>query len=339
MAKFKSSNKNTKGESTAGDPDVAAVIRLFEEVARSLGMQVGTRTGQSVSVTDAEGRHGRVDLNALYRFVADHDRPAWRERIMQYLRGAGPAADALVRQTITAGLEANAGRIIPCLKPPIKGHGPRLPWYQPLVEADETSRTMTRSLGLRSLAASFGVQENPDRGVCITLGIDLPDSIAYATSAMVEESGRPGSEWLARGLTNLQEMTPARWCRVNHEPSGARVSDLHDNYDASRALILDRLLPGSAERGWFVGIVNRDRVHFMPATEATTARYLVSFAEKVAKEYAETVAYTLSPEVYWVYQERWYRFPILKNEDAVSLVPPQEYCRAFGMLESTEEQE
>src|SRR5579884_333520 len=254
----------------------------------------------------------------------------------------GPEAAVLSRQApwqqiYGAGLSANADRLLPCIRQGVSGAAEGGAWSQPLVAVHTIQNVLA---GLHTRVAPQEAQARSDYTLQIVLGIDLPETILYAPSALVAESGRSGEEWLARALDNLAKRTPPAWWKPVHErdDSGLRTSTMLDDYDIFRALLLDRLFPGMAETGWFVAPVGWNELYFMPATELTHDRFIVPF-KKLAEGVLASAGHPISQEIYWVYHNNWYWYPVVRKGERWYVVPPQEFSRVFGVLDQIEEAE
>lgn len=321
---------------------IAAFWDTFQEALAVLHLDVGPVSGNRICIVDAEGREAAIDLGNLFRLISQQNQSEWRALIIEHLDQCGPAAIARVELAVAAGLAANKGRLLPCLKPAAQGDGQGRPWFQPLVHPDEASAALSTALAksksLRQAASRVTkamAEPSESPGLWVLLGIDLPETIVYATEQMVTATRRPASEWLQRAYRNLQKRTAPDWFQVLDKDSGLRWVTTHDSYDAPRALILDRLLPGIADKGWFVAPVGRDNLYFMPAT-AENANNLVVPLKQMVLEELEKEAYPLSDEVYWAYEGRWYRYPIVMFGGDPVVVPPQEFNRVFGLFDEIE---
>lgn len=183
------------------------------------------------------------------------------------------------------------------------------PWFQPLGETE----------------------------LVVNLVVDYPGRMLYVTPEMLNKSGRSEGEWLEVALRRLRESTPAEWFTVLDEETGIRVACMGDSYDAARALILDELLPETAERGCFVAPLGRDVMFFLPVS-LEVVRYIHLLKVLAEKNY-ETTPYPISREVYWVHQREWTHFPIEIGEDSVEVYPPMEMLRFLGWVEEEEDDE
>src|SRR5262249_24419755 len=160
------------------------------------------------------GREQVVGLENLYRRARRHERAEWPELIADFLKtGQEAPIDDPPKDLAEVGEQ-----LLVRLGPPLaaRGNAPAV-WTHPIG-------------GTR---------------LVINLVIDFAQSMFYVTEEMIQESGRPGEEWLQMALANLQKQTPEACFNVVHEESGLRQSSLGDAYDSSRALLLDVLLPES----------------------------------------------------------------------------------------------
>jgi hypothetical protein len=162
-----------------------------------------------------------------------------------------------------------------------------------------------------------------------------PGPRVEVTEQLVEDSGRPGSDWLEQGLANLQARTPAEWFQVMHEESGMLVASVGDAYDSSRALLVDRLLPEGAADGYFVAVPGRDELVVLPVTARAIPH--VHVMKVLAEKNHKTVPYPISSEVFWVQQGTWRPFPIAIRGQQVSVQPPPEFGDILDRLTPPED--
>ena len=101
------------------------------------------------------------------------------------------------------------------------------------------------------------------------LVIDYPASMSYVTEKMIADSDQPAEYWYERALANLREKTDAGCMIVVHEESGLLQSQAADAYDSSRALMLDALIPGHEENGFYVIVPSRDHLLVLPINAET----------------------------------------------------------------------
>jgi hypothetical protein len=232
-------------------------------------------------------------------------------------------------------LEANAANLLPTLKPfgSVNGTGA---WFTALVQSDPVYAASLTILAadksdFHALEAAATASDP-----CMALGIDLPETILGVTQQLVTEANQPESNWSERALRNLAARTPDDWFEVLDPIGGVRWVTVHDDYAAARALILDRLLPGIAERGWFVAPVSRNNLYFMPATEHTANDCVFPILRLARKEY-EGVPYQISNQLFWVYQNNWYRYPIFGDERVPTVFPPLLFQEVFGFTKAIDE--
>src|SRR5215510_6121827 len=180
--------------------------------------QVRRWLGNAVECLDAAGHEQMLGLENLYRRLRREDRALWPALIVEMLRSVPPeSADPV-------NLHDVGERILLRLGPPFAPmtEGKEV-WFQPLVG---------KRLG-------------------VTLVIDYPNSMSYVTEQQIADSQQDAAAWLARAVANLQAKTPAGCVAQIHEGSGLRHCEVGDAYDSSRAMLLDWLLPGHGENGFF----------------------------------------------------------------------------------------
>lgn len=277
----------------SGPPRYPGTFLLaFREAIAELGWQAQAWQGTAVVCTDAEGREQVVGLENLFRRARRLERPEWPEMIADFLR---------------TGLEA------PIDDPP-----------DDLAEvAEQLLVRVGPPLTGRSGAPEVWSQPIPGTPLFLNLVIDFPQSMFYVTQALVDDSGRPGQEWLGQALANLKARTPAVSFALLHEESGLRQSNVGDAYDSSRVLILDQLLPEHAERGFLAALPGRDELLVMPVTQA--ALQFLPMLKVVAQKNFEKAPYPISDEVFWIRQGLWHVFGITVKNNEATIQPPPEF--------------
>jgi hypothetical protein len=138
-------------------------------------------------------------------------------------------------------------------------------------------------------------------------------------------------------MANLLEHTPEECLEVIDEESGILLGNAGDAYDASRALLLEDLLPEAKEDGYFVGLPSRDQLFVLPVVkEAVVFLYLMKGI--VDKEF-KTAPYPISSELFWVRGGLWHVFPVevdLVNKK-LSLSPPTDLVPILDRFLAMEE--
>src|SRR5437773_1743198 len=152
----------------------------------------------------------------------------------------------------------------------------------------------------------------------------------YVTEKLVNESGRPGSDWLDQALDNLRARTPDDCFEVVFEESGMISCTVADAYDSSRALLLDRLMPDAPADGCFVALPGRDHLLVQPVTREglTNVHLLKVLAEKNYK----STPYPISEQVFWVRDGIWRVFAIEVQGEKVNVQPPEEFVQILQRL-------
>jgi hypothetical protein len=252
----------------------------------------------AVECIDTEGREQLLGLENLYRRVRSQERLGWPELLAELL-GSVPF-DALEPP---ADLNEVADRLLVRLGPPF---------------------------GLQEEENDVWCQAVVSRYVVAWLVIDSPHSMIYVTEKMVADSGQPGSHWLALALDNLRAQTPKDSFALVLEDKGLWQCKVGDPYDASRALLLDSLLPGHEERGFFVTVPVRNHLLVLPVTAnaASCLPWLRDVAVKMHKE----LPYPVSAEVFWVRQGNWHRIAIDLRGPHVTVSPPPELIEILESL-------
>jgi hypothetical protein len=169
-----------------------------------------------------------------------------------------------------------------------------------------------------------------DTGLSIHLVIDNPETMAYVTEEMVAGSGKPGEEWLQRGLVNLRERTPAGCLETLDTDTGIRLCSVGDAYDAARALLVPELAPDAVEFGLFVSVPTRDVLLALPVT--AHALGCVHFLKVLAEKHYKNDPYSISNQVYWVHGGTWHGFPIELRGNEVNVTPPPPFLAILDQL-------
>jgi len=253
--------------------------------------------GMAVECVDAQGRDQMLGLENLYRRLRREDRSKWPALIVEMLRSVPPES------TETVQLGDVADRILVRLGPPFApSEDSKQVWFQPLVG---------KQLG-------------------VTLVIDYPNSMSYVTAEQIADSEQEASTWLERAVANLRGKTPADCVTPIHEETGLQHCEVGDAYDSSRALLLDWLLPGHEDDGFFVAVPGRDQLLVLPVGKNSLSH--VAWLRAVAGKAHQTVPYPISGEVFWVRQGTWHGFEIAVSKDSVMVTPPPEFAEVLKRL-------
>jgi hypothetical protein len=274
------------------------------EAIADLNWRVSRWLGDTIECLDAEGREHVVGLENVYRRARRLPREEWPGLIAEFLASVQVAEQA---ENQPAELAAVADQLLVRLGRPFTAlpNGTRV-WSQALAGTD------------------FGVN----------LVIDFPRSMSYVTEQLVQDSGRTGDEWLERALANLRARTPADCFQEIHEESGMLLCGVADAYDASRALILDALLPESAALGWFIALPGRDELLILPVTPRAFPH--VHLLKILALKNFKSAPYPISEEVFWIQEGVWRHFPIEVGAQEISIRPPKEFLPLLEQLSPPE---
>ena len=253
--------------------------------------------GNAVECIDARGQEQTLGLENLYRRLRREDRALWPALIVEMLRSVPPESADAVR------LNDVGERIMLRLGPPFApiSDGKEI-WFQPLVG---------KRLG-------------------VTLVIDHPNSMSYVTEQQIADSQQDGAAWLERAVANLREKTPADCVKPIHDASGLRQCDVGDAYDSSRAMLLDWLLPGHGDNGFFVAVPGRDQLLVMPVAKEALGH--VAWLRAVAAKTHRTVPYPISGEIFWVRGGAWHAFVVRVEKKQVVVTPPPEFAEVLQRL-------
>lgn len=239
-----------------------AFQELTESAARDLGHAVVRWLPAGVLVADAAGLARELNLVNLARRVKPAPQAEWPELIRDFL------AVALAAPQGFGTLADNADRLRPRLGLAFPDDSPSAPFARPV----------------------------PGTDLVVNLVVDAERHMTYATAADVAGAGGTPGEWVNLALDNLLAATPADWLAVVHADTGVVAGNAGDGYDAARALVLHRLVPGAA--GHFVAVPSRDWLFALPASAAALDHLGVVHA--AARDTFAADPYPVSPRVYWV---------------------------------------
>jgi hypothetical protein len=252
----------------------------------AVGLSVTEWESGGVRVRPSGGEEQYVGLANLHRRARAADPSEWPEMIRGFLQ----RVTATKNQDIPDDLNTVADRIRPRLGRPFD-RSQHHPWGIPL----------------------------PGTGLEITLVIDFPHTMAYVTDEMLKKSRKKGEDLLDAALENLRKATPGDYFERASDELDIYVGSLGDAYDATRALLVEEMMPESPA-GYWVALPSREELAVWPVSFEALARVhvLKMFAEENYREHA----YPVSDEVFWVWHGAWYRFGIsLKDNDLVIDAP------------------
>jgi hypothetical protein len=286
------SKRGNPGNGFGGPRYPGTFMLALREAFTRLNWQTRHWLGDAVDCTDAAGREQVLALENLYRRVRSVDRGAWPDLLVEFLSQIPD--EALVNPP--GALADVADRLLVRLGPPFAAHDTGLEiWSQ-------------RVAGTALVA---------------TLVVDYPNSMSYVTVQMIAESGQEGEFWLARAIDNLRGKTPAGCVTEIHPESGLMQCEVNDAYDSSRALVLDHILPGHEEDGFFVALPGRDHLLVLAVSAATLP--FLPWLRSVAVRTHRNIPYPISSEIFWVCRGTWYPFVIELQGDKAMVNPPDEF--------------
>lgn len=295
---------NDPGYGFGGPRYPGTFLLALREALVTLHWQAQTWKGGSVECTDPQGVSQHIGLENMYRRLKREPRTNWPGLLVDLLSSVPPEA-----ATPPDDLHDVAEQLFVRLGPPFARNDRDLDvWCHPLVEGH--------------LYAS--------------LVIDYPNSMSYVTEKMVADSGEDGAHWLEQALANLHSKSEMGCIGTVHEETGLMQSQVGDAYDSSRALLLDVLLPGHDEDGFFVIVPGRDHLLVLPVNAATImmAPWLRAIAGKTHRE----MPYPISPELFWVRAGVWRHFAIETDGEHVLVKPPAPFAEVMTRLRPKEDQ-
>ena len=298
-------NRNDPGFGSGAPRYPGSFLLAFRAAVAAHGWKIVRWLGPAVQCVDSQDREQTIGLENLYRRARREDRASWPELISAFL---DMLTDEQQHDPPTTLVDAADRLLVRLGRPAGPDHEGSEVWSQ-------------------SLTATLSVN----------LVVDYPQSMYYVTAQMVEESTRPGVEWLERAVANLKAQTPADCFQVIHEPSGMRQCIVGDAYDSSRALLLDSLLPETSADGYLVAVPGRDELLVLPVT--TAALPYVPLLKSVAEQSFRTAPYAISDEVFWIHAGQWRVFPIELHGEQVNAQLPPEFLPIFERLAEDRDEE
>jgi hypothetical protein len=273
-------------------------LLALREALATLGWQAVAWKTSSVECTDANGQTQQIGLENMYRRLRHEPRANWPNLLAELLGSVPPEAAAP-----PDNLREVADRLLVRLGPPFSRKDAVADvWHLPLV-ADQ---------------------------VAACLVIDYPTSMSYVTETMIAESDQDAAYWYERAIANLRSKSEAGCMIVVHEESGLLQSQAGDAYDSSRALLLDTLIPGHEDNGFYVIVPSRDHLLVLPINAETMpmAPWLRAIASKTYRE----MPYPISPELFWVRRNKWHHFMIESAGEDLVVRPPDEFVDVIERL-------
>ena len=291
-------SRKNPGSGFGGPQYPGTFLLALREALANLNWQPVTWKGSSVDCLDPQGKSQEIGFENMYRRLRGEPRERWPALLTELLGSVPPE--------VAAGpgdLHEVADRLLVRLGPPIAGQS---------ADADVWSLTLVED----HLAAS--------------LVIDYPSSMSYVTGKMIADSDQDADYWYERALANLRGKSDSSCLQAVHDESGLLQSQVRDAYDSSRALLLDFLLPGHEQNGFYVIVPARDHLLTVPinAESMMVAPWLRTIAAKMHSE----VPYPISPELYWVRDGVWHRFTIEPAGDDWMVKPPPEFMEVMQRL-------
>jgi hypothetical protein len=288
--------RNNPGQNSPSRYPGTFLLALKEALAQ-MQWQPQRWLGMAVACVDQNGHEQVLGLENLYRRLRREDRGEWPRLIAEMLQNV-PA-----ESSETVALADATERLLLRLGPPFQplGEGKDI-WYQPIVG---------KSLG-------------------VTLVIDHPNTMAYVSEEQIEQSGHDAAHWLEQALENLRNQTAPDCITPLHEESGLLHCEVGDAYDSSRAMLLDWLIPGHEEDGFFVAVPGRDQLLVLPVSREALKH--VGWLRMVAGKMHQSLPYAISPDVFWLRQGTWHPFGVEVDGDKLLVAPPPEFAEVLQRL-------
>jgi hypothetical protein len=292
-------SRSNPGSGFGGPRYPGTFLLALREAFVRVSWQARNWLGDAVECTDAAGREQVLALENLYRRVKSADRATWPDLLAEFL--AQVPDEALVNPP--GNLAEVADRILVRLG-------------APFTPTDPATEIWSHRIAGSHLVA--------------TLVVDYPNSMSYVTAPMIAESNEPGEFWFERAVRNLREKTQPGCLTEIHPESGLLRCEVGDAYDSSRALILDDLLPGHEEDGFFVAVPGRD--HLLVLSVSGAALAFLPWLRSVAVRTHRNMPYPISSEVFWVRRGAWHPFEIELQGDKAMVSPPEEFLEVLRRI-------
>jgi hypothetical protein len=284
---------NEQGEPPLSDkPETnypESFLLAFRAAAGSLGWQVRGWQGDRAVCVDPRGKPWGLGLENVYQRARRAGPDRWPGILADFLAHMASTGEASA-----AGLEDAAGRLMVRLGRPFAEEHAAKVWSSPLAGTP----------------------------FVVYLVVDNERSMTFVGPEKVEQSGRPGAEWLARALDNLAARTPAGSIEVVDADSGVRLCNVNDGYDAARALVLDRLLPETRPLGCFVAVPKRDQLLVLPARRQAVP--FLHLLKHLAEKGFEKAPYPISNDVFWAHEGAWSPVPVEFRDGTLSVGMPDD---------------
>jgi hypothetical protein len=286
---------NSDDSSPHAFPDDFRAVVIAQLAVAGLSVIEWEQSG--VHVRPADGKEQYIGLANLHRRAKAAEPSEWPEMIRGFLERLATTK----AQNIPDDLGTVADRIRPRLGRPFD-RSQQHPWGIPL----------------------------PGTGLEITLVIDYPHTMAYVTDEMLKKSRKKGEDLLDVALENLRKATPDDYFERVSDELDIYVGSLGDAYDATRALLIEELMPDSPA-GFWVAIPSREELAVWPVTFAALQRIHVMkmFAQDNYREHA----YPISDEVFWVWHGTWYHFGITLKDNDLVIDAPEPFGEALQELQ------
>lgn len=175
----------------------------------------------------------------------------------------------------------------------------------------------------------------PGTGLEITLVVDFPHTMAFVTDEMLKRSRARGEDLLDTALENLRNATPPDFFDRASPDFDIYLGHTGDGYDATRALLVEELMPDSPA-GFWVAVPSREELAVWPVS--FPALEDVHGLHRFAAENFRANAYPITDDVFWVWQGVWHPFITLKDGASV-IDPPDLFADALHELEGNQIQE
>lgn len=280
----------TPTDPSAADDYPQAFIDAVQQAAAAVGRRFHHADTDGLVFVDRAGVQQSIGLEKFFRRFSDHEPAEWPARVAEYLR----TVIALTAAEPKDDLNAQADRVLVRLGRPYPSVPPVSVWSRPLPETD----------------------------LAVMLVLDDGRSLRYVRDDMVAASGRSGEEWCERGLENLRRRTPPGSLRVVEPETGLLGCCVGDNHDASRALLLDSLLPEPAPHGVLASVPRRDGLLVLPLHRRAMQQRALALLKVFTQSQHDEASHPISSDVFWVRDGIWRRFGIEVGEDGVKVQPP-----------------
>jgi hypothetical protein len=269
-----------------------AFVHAVYQAATEVGWRLGEMAPEGPVFRDDAGVDHRIVLAEFFKRFHAFDPSEWLARVAEHYRSI--IATVVLRHK--NDLKVQADRLLVRIGQLPPRVAPTTFWFEPLLQTNLT----------------------------IMLVIEESRGLRLVREELVKSSGLPGSHWYRRGLDNLAKRTPPGALQALEGESGLLACQVGDGHDASRALLLESLIPEPAPHGVLASIPQRDCLLALPLNrKALVQSALIALKKTTQQKHSESKR-PMSSDTYWVKDGVWRRFELEMGWDSIQIKPPLE---------------